>query len=75
MENGWKRIELLEDILNSSKEYEFTENENGDILLKVRKYYDTKEVIYINFYELIHLLKHYTATDRVLLYADEVEEE
>jgi len=70
-----EKIELLKDILSSSKEFNFIELNNGDDVLMIRKYYNTNDVIYINFYELIHLLEHYTGIDRILLNDDEIEKE
>lgn len=67
------KVELLEKILKGSIEYEFIENCNGDSVLKIKSYYGNDK-IYINFYEIIHLLKHYTAVDRVLLTEKEYEE-
>lgn len=70
-----EKIELLKDILSSSKEFDFKELKNGDDVLMIKKYYNTNDVIYINFYELIHLLEHYTGIDKILLNYDEIESE
>lgn len=72
--NREERTELLEKLIDSSIEFKFVENEDGDDLLKLENLYNRDEVIYINFWELIHLLKHYTGTSRVLLSKDEVKE-
>ena len=60
------KIEKLEYLLNISKEYKFMENSEGDILLKIKGYYETDKTIYINFTKLIPLLKNYTGINEVL---------
>ena len=53
-------------IMESSKEYKFMENSEGDSLLKIKGYYETDKTIYINFTKLIPLLKNYTGINEVL---------
>ena len=38
-------LDLLKDILNSSKEYEFIYGDNGMSVLVIKKYYDTNKKI------------------------------
>ena len=61
-----EKLEKLEYLLNISKEYKFMENSEGDILLKIKGYYETDKTIYINFTKLIPLLKNYTGINEVL---------
>lgn len=62
-----EKFKRLEYLLNISKEYEFLEDKNGDIILKIKGYYENDKQIYINFTELMLLLKNYSGIDRVLL--------
>lgn len=62
-----EKFKRLEYLLNISKEYEFLEDKNGDIILKIKGYYENDKQIYINFTELMLLLKNYIGIDRVLL--------
>lgn len=62
-----EKFKRLEYLLNISKEYEFLEDKNGDIILKIKGYYENDKKIYINFTELMLLLKNYSGIDRVLL--------
>lgn len=61
-----EKLILLKDILNSSKEYEFTENEYGDSILILKDYYNSNKKVRINFNELILLLENYSGIDRIL---------
>lgn len=62
-----EKFKKLEYLLNISKEYEFLENEYGDSILKIKGYYENDKEIYINFTELMILLKNYSGIDRILL--------
>lgn len=62
-----EKFKRLEYLLNISKEYEFLEDKNGDVILKIKGYYENDKKIYINFTELMLLLKNYSGIDRVLL--------
>lgn len=62
-----EKFKRLEYLLNISKEYEFLEDKNGNIILKIKGYYENDKQIYINFTELMLLLKNYSGIDRVLL--------
>ena len=61
-----EKIEKLEYLLNISKEYEFMKNSEGNVLLKIKGYYETDKTIYINFTKLITLLKENNSHNEVL---------
>lgn len=61
-----EKLILLKEILNSSKEYEFTENEYGDSILILKDYWNSDRKVRINFNELILLLENYSGIDRIL---------
>ena len=72
MEN--KKLELLKHIIYSSKEFQFEE----DDILNIRKYYNTKVSININFSELIDICYEKLDEediDRFLLNDEELEGE
>ena len=67
-----EKLELLKHLLNIRKKYEYIDDdETGDTLLKIKGYYETDKVIYINFYELVLLLEHYSGIDKILLTDEE----
>lgn len=69
------KIELLQDVIESSKSFEFIE----DDVLNIKDYYTTKKSININFTALIEMLCELDIPneyiDRLLLTDDEVEDE
>lgn len=69
-----KKIELIESIINSPcYTIEITEEiETGDKIIKIQETY-TNQIMYINMWELLHLLKHYTGTNKILLINDEIQ--
>lgn len=73
MEN--KKVKLLMDLIYSDFRYNFIEDDNGDILLKLESTYKPNEnIIYINFNELASILTLYCGKDDVLIIDKENEE-
>lgn len=71
MEN--KKIEILNNILNAEcYTIEISEEINsGDKIIKIESPCN-KQIIYINMYELINLLKNYVAINKILLFDNEI---
>lgn len=70
------KINQLEYILDGWHDLEIIEgNKTGDEFLKIEDHYKRDETLYINFWELIHLLKHYTGVDRVIKTESELKKE
>ena len=68
------KTELLEEVLNISKEFTF----KTDDILNIRGYYDTKKSININFIALLEVMYEKLDDkdiDRILLTDEELEEE
>ena len=69
------RIELLQDIIDGSKRFEFA----TDDVLRLTSYYNGNKVIGINFTKLIEMLYEYDFNDNdiedLLLTDDEIEGE
>lgn len=67
------KIELLESIINNSKEFRF----KTDDILNITDYYTGRKSINIDFTALIELMRSYEDIDfsSILLYDDEVEED
>lgn len=71
--NDNKNILMLKELLNSSIEFDFITDYNGDNILKIKGYYNLDKVVYINFTELLPLLECYSGIDRIL--TDKIESE
>jgi len=67
------KIELLESIINNSKEFSF----KTDGILNITDYYTGRKSINIDFTALIELMRSYEDIDfsSILLYDDEIEED
>jgi len=66
------KVELLQEIIGSSKEFKFETDE----IMNIRKYYDTKQSININFVALIEVMFEKLDDediDRILLTDEELE--
>lgn len=67
-----EKLEILEDIIYSSKEFEF----KGEECMRIRKYYDTSKYVYIDFMQLIETLREKCNDDeinKILLNEEEFE--
>lgn len=68
-----EKLKKLIDILEISNTCKFIkDNKTNDNLLKIKTFYNNNMCIYINFNELILLLKNYVGIDKILI--DNIEE-